>query len=93
MFGVFSCRPAASCRSITGRGVAASSGTARGDRAITLSPGDISEPEAVAELTRLLRQSIARRMVSDVPFGVLLSGRVDSSMNVALMSELMDRPV
>jgi len=63
------------------------------DRDITFSERDISESEAVAELTRLLRQSIARRMVSDVPFGVLLSGGVDSSMNVALMSELMDRPV
>ena len=63
------------------------------DRAATLTERDISEPEAVAELTRLLKQSIARRMVSDVPFGVLLSGGVDSSMNVALMSELMNRPV
>ena len=57
------------------------------------SESDLSEGEAVTELTRLLKQSIARRMVSDVPFGVLLSGGVDSSLNVALMSELMTRPV
>jgi asparagine synthase (glutamine-hydrolysing) len=63
------------------------------DRSATMSEREISEPEAVKELTRLLKQSIARRMVSDVPFGVLLSGGVDSSMNVALMSELMERPV
>ncbi|PYR22145.1 MAG: asparagine synthase (glutamine-hydrolyzing) [Acidobacteria bacterium] len=62
-------------------------------RSRLLSEQDISEPEAVQELTRLLKQSIARRMVSDVPFGVLLSGGVDSSLNVALMSELMTRPV
>lgn len=54
---------------------------------------DLSEDDAVAELTRLLKQAVARRMVSDVPFGVLLSGGVDSSLNVALMSELMSRPV
>lgn len=54
---------------------------------------ELSEDEAVTELTRLLKQSVARRMVSDVPFGVLLSGGVDSSLNVALMSELMSRPV
>jgi asparagine synthase (glutamine-hydrolysing) len=65
----------------------------RPDRSRFLSEGDIGEDEAVAELTRLLKQSIARRMVSDVPFGVLLSGGVDSSLNVALMSELMARPV
>jgi asparagine synthase (glutamine-hydrolysing) len=59
----------------------------------TLREADLSEADAVEELTRLLRKSIARRMVSDVPFGVLLSGGVDSSLNVALMSELMDRPV
>jgi asparagine synthase (glutamine-hydrolysing) len=57
------------------------------------SPSDLSFDDAITELLRLLRQSIKRRMVSDVPFGVLLSGGVDSSLNVALMSELMDRPV
>lgn len=53
----------------------------------------MSEPEMLDSMMQLLRTSIAKRMMSDVPFGVFLSGGVDSSTNVALMSELMNDPV
>ena len=63
------------------------------DKTDQFSEEDLGFDDAVAEITRLLKTSIARRMDSDVPFGVLLSGGVDSSLNVALMNEIMDRPV
>lgn len=63
------------------------------DKKSTLREDDLSFDEACDELLRLMRVSISRRMVSDVPFGVLLSGGVDSSLNLALMSEMMDQPV
>lgn len=54
---------------------------------------DHDESGCVKTLRFLLRQSVARRMVSDVPFGVFLSGGIDSSINVALMAEMMENPV
>ena len=53
--------------------------------------GDSADWEA--ELRSRLERSIERRMMSDVPVGVFLSGGVDSSTNVALMSRLVDHPI
>ena len=55
--------------------------------------GCLSEEAYAEQLQALLRESVRLHLMSDVPFGAFLSGGIDSSTIVALMSEFLGERV
>ncbi|HLG02512.1 MAG TPA: asparagine synthase (glutamine-hydrolyzing) [Bacteroidia bacterium] len=49
--------------------------------------------EVCRDVRNLLRASVKRRLIADVPFGAFLSGGIDSSAIVGLMSEVAEKKV
>ena len=54
---------------------------------------EISEPDALVELERLVRTAVRGQMISDVPLGAFLSGGIDSTAVVSMMTELSSSQV
>ena len=54
---------------------------------------NITEEEALEEFDQLLTQSVQRRLVSDVPVGIFLSGGLDSTILALKAAELVDGPI
>ena len=56
-------------------------------------PEEYDEATTNEELLARIKVAVARRMISDVPIGAFLSGGIDSSIVVALMSQFLSQPV
>ncbi len=52
-----------------------------------------SYEEVCAHIKKLFYEAVERRLISDVPFGAFLSGGIDSSAVVGMMSKIHSQPV
>jgi asparagine synthase (glutamine-hydrolysing) len=53
----------------------------------------LSQRKAEAEMIERLTEAVRKRLIADVPIGMLLSGGVDSSSLLALMSKFFQNPI
>lgn len=64
---------------------------------LTRSPDGVeapaSEPEAIEAVRNLLESAVVEQTMADVPHGLLLSGGLDSTLILAILSRALDRPV
>jgi len=64
---------------------------------VPLSPvsprGHGGDAQAIADVRELVTAAVRRRLIADVPLGAFLSGGLDSSIVVGIMSQLMREPV
>ena len=56
-------------------------------------PSEVPRPEAAKRVRELVTAAVQRRLVSDVPLGAFLSGGLDSTIIVGVMSQLLKEPV
>ena len=61
--------------------------------ALEIQPRDISQGEAQSEFDALMETVMIQHMRSDVPFGLFLSGGVDSAILLALLSDYKGEPI
>ena len=60
---------------------------------LDFTPRSVSGAEAARSVRELTRRAVERRLISDVPLGAFLSGGIDSTIVVGLMSQMMEEPV
>ena len=58
---------------------------------VDFEPADVSETECIRTIRELLSEAVEKRLMSDVPLGVFLSGGLDSTAVLAYAREATDR--